>query len=448
MNGYILLPQKNVQINNIPPRLMWNIDDDNWGSSASGYCGETSVLSAGLLYGQYVPMYLIRQLLADYFNSLWGSDPKKPSAELTTMWSNYFGSDWGASGSPGGDHPDKAENFQAWFRNHGQYYCQLLPQIGDNNGGADSGFIPINTVLENLHLSYEHFQTAVQDTRKKFIPWMKQQVMNGVPVIIGVQDFLAGSDDTDFDHIVIVIGWGSNNDLSKNRYFADDEIVFSDHGLVVCGQQPHGGSISYYFRYVMETQDSITATGGWLPDGGCPDPSNPAWNFIMDLGQYRNLDANGTPGSNGQYTCNTYQLAQSPTSLGSGGSDGNAGFAVTGLSDALPAGVRVRIDTDSYYQVPCITTQQATTGIQPASAQVLTHNITVTGLDANLDYNLWLFTAGSTAEIMQIPVSGFNNYGKSIKADCQSVSGQTSFSYAYALAADAALFVRCVATTE
>ena len=447
MNSYILLPQKNVQINNIPPRLMWNIDDNNWLSSASGYCGEVSILSAGLLYGQYVPMYLIRQLLADYFNSLWGGDLTKPSAALTTMWSNYFGLAWGDSGSPGGDHPASVENFQAWFQDHGQYYCQVLPQIWDTSGDNNQGFTPINILLKNLHLTYEHYQPNTQDTKKNFIPWIKQNVVNRNPVIIGVQDFLTDSSDPDFDHIVVVIGWGSNNDLSNNQYFADDEIVFSDHGLVVCGQQPHGGSISYYFRYIMETQNSIAATGGWLPDGGCPDPANPAWNFIMDLGPYRNLDAPDTPVSNGSFTCNTYQLAQSPTLLGDG-SDGNAGFAITGLSDTLPTGIQVRIDTDCYYQVPVITLQQAITGTQPTSEQVMTHNITVTGLDASVTYNLWLFTAKDTAEIMQLPVTGFNTYGKSINAECQSVSGQTSFNYSYPLAADVALFVRCVAASE
>ncbi|MCW3105459.1 MAG: hypothetical protein JWO09_3899 [Bacteroidetes bacterium] len=443
MNAYILLSQKNVRINDIPPRLMWNIDE-NWDSPSSGYCGETSILSAGLLYGQYVPMYLIRQLLSDYFNGLWGTDAQ-PSSTLTNMWLGYSGLDWSEAGSPGKDYKKSEGNFQAWFGKRGQYYCQVLPQIGDNS--VNPSFDPINTVLGNLHLSYEHFSPKVQDTKNNFIPWMKGHVLNGHPVIIGVQDFLAGSNDNDFDHIVIVIGWGSNNDFSNTSYFPDDEIVFIDHGLVISGQQPYGGSIPYYFRYVMETPENITETGGWLPDGGCPDPANPAWNFIMDLGPYRQLNVEGEPCSNGNLTCNTYQLAQSPTTL-TKGSDGNAGFAITGLSDTLPAGVQVRIDTDCYYQVPCITAQQAQTGTQPASAQIINHKITISGLTESLSYNVWLFTAKNTEVLMQIPTTGFNEYGKEIKAECYTVSGQTSSAYTYPLAADTALFVRCVATTD
>lgn len=445
MNAYIFLTQKNTCINDIPPRLMWNVVDNSWGS-ASGYCGETSILSAGLLYGQYVPMYLIRQLLADYFNNLWGDNPSEPSAQLQTMWYNYFGVKWNDSGAPGGDYPNPGNVHLDWFQKNGQFYCQVLTQIWNNSAGADnSSFVPTNVVLKNLHLSFEHFMGMAQDTKNNFIPWMKKHVCNGNPVIIGVQDFLAGSNDPDFDHIVLVIGWGSNNDFSKNQYFADDEIIFIDHGLVVCGQQPHGGSISYYFRYVMETQNNVSKTGGWLPDGGCPDPSNPAWNFIMDLGKYRSLNSQLQPCNNGKYTCNTYQLAQSPSQMGSAG---NAGFAINGLSDELPIGVKVRIDTDVYYQIPCITSQEAKSGIQPSSSQTINHTITVSGLDNSLSYNVWLFTAKTTDDIRAIPVTGFNNFGKTKQATCYAVNGVESTIYNCSLPIDTALIVRCVLSTD
>lgn len=445
MNAYLFLTQKNVRINDIPPRLMWNVVDNTW-NSASGYCGETCILSAGLLYGQYVPMYMIRQVLADYFNSLWGDDPANASPALQKMWNNYFGVAWAHIHAAWKDDKGSPEKFQTWFRKSGQYYCQVLPQIWDNTkGGDNSGFVPINTVLKNLHLAHDHFQGKDQDTKKNFIPWMKQHVVNGRPVVLGVQDFLGGSGDPDFDHIVIVIGWGSNHDFSNTQYFPDDEIVFSDHGFAVSGQQLHGGSIPYYYRYIMETQNSIAATGGWLPDGGCPDPQNPAWNFIMDLGQYRALNANDEPVSKGEYTCNTYQLAQSPSTQGS---DGNAGIAITGLSDTLPKGVAVRIDTDSYYVVPCITLHEARTGVQPACKQTLNHKITISGLNAGTDYNVWLFTAKNTDELSKIPDSGFNAYGKKIGAVYHKISGQISAQYNHALAADVALIVRCVEAAD
>lgn len=444
MNAYILLPQSNVQINNIPPRLMWNVVDNSWQSSASGYCGETSILSAGLLYGQYVPMYLVRQLLADYFVQLWGSDPKNASTAIQIMWSNYFGNGWSQSGSPQYDYPKSGNVPLSWFKARGQYYCQVLPQIWNNTKGADnSSFNPINTVLQNLHLSYEHFQDRNQNTIKNFIPWMKQHVVNGHPVVMGVQDFLAGSNDTDFDHIVVVIGWGSNNPLTQSQYYPDDEIVFSDHGLVVGGQQPHGGSIPYYFRFTMETQNGVTGTGGWLVDGGCPDPTNPAWNFVMDLGSLRRLTRLGQPSASGSRVSNTYQLALSPTKL-KNGSSGNAGFAITGITDTVAKGVQVRIDTSAYYQVPVITTPQAQSGVQPACTQNITHNISVTGLDATKSYNLWMFQTPDTNSIRSLPTTGFNAYGKQNNLKPVVIQNQSTFSTQVTLNAAIGLFVRCV----
>lgn len=457
MNSYILLTQKNAIINNIPPRLMWNVVDNSWQSSASGYCGETSLLSAGLLYGQYVPMYMVRQLLADYFVQLWGSDAKNASSALQTMWGKYFGNAWSANGSPQGDYPGRGNVPLHWFKARPQYYCQVLPQIWrkyEHNKehkrvlADNAAFEPINAVLQDLRLAYEHFYGQAQNTKANFIPWMKQHVVNGHPVVLGVQDFLAGSNDPDFDHIVVVIGWGSNKPLSNPKYFPEDEIVLIDHGLVVGGQQPHGGAIPYYFRFSMKTNNSVKATGGWLADGGCPDPTNPAWNFIMDLGPYRNLTSAMKPAAKGIYTSNTYQLAKSPTQLGKKGSSGNAGFAITGLDKSLSECIPVRIDTDLYYQVPCITTKEATHGKQPKTKQIITHTITIKDLNPNTTYNLWLFTADDTTALRAIPTSDFNAYGKANGLTPVTISNESTFSYKVQHNAGKAVVARCVSASR
>ena len=444
MNSYILFNNQFQKVNDIPPRLMWNVID-GWSSSASGYCGETSILSAGLLYGQYIPMYLIRQLLADSFYSLWGDDNHTPSSELTSKWNNYY-SDWSSAGSPGGDfhahHVHGSGNFKEWFKNRGQYYCQTLLQIGDNTGDSSIGFDINEQLLKKLHLQLEQFNVKHQNTKHAFIPWIKKHVMQSYPVIIGVQDYLAGSNDPDYDHIAMVVGWGSNYDLSDTRYYPDDEIVLTDHGLVVGAHQPYGGAMPYYFKFVMETQDGIQATGGWLADGGCQDPANPAWNFIMDLGQDRTLDSEGIAKSNGQHSCNTYQLAHSPSQK----SDGNAGMVIKGLSDDLPAGIEVRIQTN-YFQIPVITAHDAKHGIMP-SGQMMNHQIEVTGLDSGKHYNLWLFEACDTNEITQLPTNGFNRFGKAQKATCHPLFGVSSFSVTVQLEAHIALIARCVLKTD
>src|SRR5580692_10667511 len=48
------LADENIHANNIPPRYQWDANN--------GYCGEVSLISAGLYYGQYVSQYDIRAL--------------------------------------------------------------------------------------------------------------------------------------------------------------------------------------------------------------------------------------------------------------------------------------------------------------------------------------------------------------------------------------------------
>ena len=466
MNAYILLPQKNVQINDVPPRLMWNNDQNEWSSPASGYCGETSILSAGLQLGQYVPMYLVRQLLADYFSStavlangkyFWSGAPLQPTTYLKQMWSSYFGIGWNENDSngtgPGAAYKAYAKKgklpLHDWFVNNGQYYCQVVPQIGPAGSDPDS-YDPINHVLNSLNLTHEHYQVHLhdQDTKNLFIPWIKKNVLKGYPVIIGLQDFFGGSNDTDFDHIVTVFGWGSNRPLNQLKYFPDDEIVFSDHGLAVCGQQPHGGSIPYYFRYTMEVQRKLKTTGGWLIDGGCQDPDNPAFDFIQNLGSNRTIPFKNSKGKVVNKVCNTYQLAQSlpykknPKCA----SNGNAGFAITGLqSGLLPTGVTVRIDTDRYYQVPVITVAEATSGTQPTCKQVMNHQLTITGLNQKKKYTVWQFTAKTTSDIIAITSAPPSQYGK-LGVICKQLSGATNFETSISVPADKALFIRVVET--
>ena len=54
MNPYMPLPVDFVYENDIPPRLQWNSNDV--------YCGEVSMISAGLYYGQYLSQYDVRAI--------------------------------------------------------------------------------------------------------------------------------------------------------------------------------------------------------------------------------------------------------------------------------------------------------------------------------------------------------------------------------------------------
>ena len=167
-----------MRINDIPSREQWN--------STNGYCGEVSLISAGLFYGQYMSQYDARALANLDFPG------KKP--QLTQILIGY--SDAGTQ---------------------------------DNN---------VSNALKNMHLSYEQFDNkrpATQAT-SNFLTWIKTHVLAQHPVAIGVYENASvfdGAREEEYDHIVPVIGIGSKQDLLQTpvAYYGDDVLYFRDNVL-------------------------------------------------------------------------------------------------------------------------------------------------------------------------------------------------------------------------
>jgi hypothetical protein len=152
--------------NDIPPRLQWNAN--------FGYCGETSMISAGLYYGQYASQYEVRQI----------ASPGVPQS---------------SAGS------------------------QLL--LGENDMAA----------AKRLHLNAVEWKapSAAPDPAG-FLRWVSQNVTRGYPVAIGVYTneyrFYGKTNpkagDPEYDHIVPVVA-------ASNR-----ALTFSDNGLWAPGHKP------------------------------------------------------------------------------------------------------------------------------------------------------------------------------------------------------------------
>lgn len=146
----------------LPPRLQWN---ENF-----GYCGETSLISAGLFYGQYCSQYTARDLAS----------------------------------------PDIDQNEEG---------SQLL--LGVN-------FEP---TVEAMRLKSNTFNTKNQRTSQEFLNWISREVLSNHPVIIGVftneykfygdEDTQAG--DAEYDHIVPVVSLTNPSNSGV--------LTFSDNGL-------------------------------------------------------------------------------------------------------------------------------------------------------------------------------------------------------------------------
>ncbi len=176
--------------NGITPRLQWNAN--------SGYCGETSFISAGLHFGQYCSQYTARSIA-----------------------------------SPGVNQTDPSS--------------QLL--LGDNDTAAAA----------SMRLQAAEFPNRFQLSTEEFLRWIKKNTLDGRIVIIGVfnngiilEEWTRRWDgDPSYDHIVPVLGWGSKSSLSQLRYFASDVITISDNGLY----GPTGTPPEYQFRYSFRLKD-------------------------------------------------------------------------------------------------------------------------------------------------------------------------------------------------
>jgi len=156
----------------IPPRLQWNAN--------YGYCGEVSLISCGLYYGQYCSQYKARSLASP------GISQARPSSQLL---------------------------------------------LGVNDVRAATA----------MHLETIAWNTARQRNTREFLLWIKSQVLQGHPVAIGLfmnqylfyGDKTRNAGDPDYDHIVPVTGIGSSYSLTTkaNTYYAGDTLYFSDNGL-------------------------------------------------------------------------------------------------------------------------------------------------------------------------------------------------------------------------
>jgi hypothetical protein len=252
--------------NDIPPRIQWDAN--------SGYCGEVSMISAGLYYGQYLSQYDARDIAS----------------------------------------PGVPQNLKS---------SQLL--VGVNDDIAAKG----------LRLKYERKFSA---SSSNFYAWVKYHIALGHPVVTGVflnqnsdnaSDLDQGSDE--YDHIVPVIGFGSNRPFS-NKYFPDDVIIFSDNAL----DNPYYSlEIQKFFANRQEAND---------PDG------------------------------------NIYYLPKDPIV--------KYGIAITGVMDNQNETLPVRVTTSSNAEFP----EMIENGTKRPNASNFDLTVTVSKLVPNISYNLYLYS--------------------------------------------------------
>ncbi len=172
----------------------------------NGYCGEVSLMSAGLANGQWVSQYNTRLVCGGFFG---------PEADGT-----------GPSLRQAGIHPRKTGNLNAQLLIETPYQGLTGPYDYDwaKRCATNAGLVLLQ------YPSNSGFQTANAGLAgyRDFMRWIKAQVIAGHRVAFGILD--NGGTDPQYDHIVTVVKIGTNHAPDDASYYPDDVIYFDDHG--------------------------------------------------------------------------------------------------------------------------------------------------------------------------------------------------------------------------
>lgn len=169
--------------------------------SNNGYCGEVSMMQAGMNNGQWISQFNARLLSGA---GLLQSGPRG--------WCNAHD-------------------------NEPHHNAQLL--LEDPGTGATGTYVYANakTHLANARLSGGSYPFAAGFKTpnlglpgyQDYLSWIKSEIIAGHQVTIGV--LLQGGDDPQYDHIVTVTAIGTNHTPTDSTYYGDDVLYFDDHGL-------------------------------------------------------------------------------------------------------------------------------------------------------------------------------------------------------------------------
>lgn len=173
----------------VKPFYQWENND--------GYCGEVSMMQAGLNNGQWMSQYNARLVCGT------GLSQSGPNGACV------------ANG------------------NQVNYNAQLLFETPGTGVTGPNTYANAALCLSNSRLSATTFTYTGQATGmagyQQYMSWVKQQVIAGHQVAIGV--LLNGGTDPQYDHEVSVIKIGTNHSPTDPTYYPDDVVYFDDHGV-------------------------------------------------------------------------------------------------------------------------------------------------------------------------------------------------------------------------
>jgi hypothetical protein len=369
----------------------------------NGYCGEVSMIRAGLSYGQWMSQFNARKVCGASL------PPPETSVSLSQ------------SGPDGWCH--RNSNFP-------NYNAQLLIEDPGTDVAGPNPFANVAACLANSRLSgstYPYWKqrngTLVNqglNGYRDYMSWVKREVIAKHHVTLGI--FLKNGSDPQYDHEVSVVGILTDHNPADATYYDDDVLVFEDHGAYQLPWQykaiPAGasnGCTPYIFGY----------TFGSLPRSrsDANAKSSPAYSILIP-GVYPTYTSTGGDGYLGTTAIIGHNYAFSIT--------GPMGSGLLPVQLTIPSatktnGVENPPDPQASWQYENSMIGTSSEGMSCTNdppkywMAPLTLQVTVTGLSAGRSYNLYEYdfpgidgTGASAA--LRVPTQNFNSPENSRKA--------------------------------
>lgn len=403
----------------VTPFYQWENND--------GYCGEVSLMIAGLSSGQWMSQFNARLIC---------------------------GTGLSQSGPTGAC---------AAHRNTPNYNAQLLMEDPGTGVTGSQVFADAAQCMSNSRLVGATFDYSGQPAGaagyQQYMAWVKAQVIAGNQVSVAV--LINGGGDPQYDHEVAVIKIGTNHSPSDPTYYPDDVIYFDDHGV-------------YTLSGNQFTSNPAIPPGAGSDQSGCT-PYIFGYSF-ESLGQTRQ-DANKRNAQG--YSIILPGNTTIRTAIGGTGYNTipiqgphNYAFSVAGPSDTdgvtLPVSLSIvgptvtngvenpRDPVAGYnYENPMIGTDvwgRSCTNTKPAPMQNFVLKATVSELTPGVAYNLYEYDFGAvsgtgSAAALKVPVSGFNANASMAAKVTSFRATDSTYSTSVTASSDKIIVFRCVPAT-
>ena len=172
----------------VAPFYQWENND--------GYCGEVSLMQAGLSNGQWMSQFNARLVCGT------GLSQSGPNGACSAHYGQVD------------------NNAQLLIEDPGA-------GVTGPNVYADAAMCMANSRLNGTTFNYS-IQTTGLAGYRQYMSWVKQEVIAGHQVTIAL--LIKGGSDSQYDHEVAVVKIGTNHSPVDPSYYPDDVIYFDDHG--------------------------------------------------------------------------------------------------------------------------------------------------------------------------------------------------------------------------